>query len=62
MRLKELRKEKGVTQKEVADYIYCNTITYSRYERGLREPNIQTLRRLAEYFQVTIDYLIGDSK
>ena len=43
MRLKELRTEKVATQKEVADYICCSPLVYSRYERGEREPDIDTL-------------------
>ena len=59
MRLKELRTEKVATQKEVADYICCSPLVYSRYERGEREPDIDTLCRLADYFEVSIDYIVG---
>ena len=43
MRLKELRAEKGATQKEVAEFICCSPLVYSRYEREEREPDIDTL-------------------
>ena len=59
MRLKELRESKGLTQKEVAEIIGYSEISYARYEKGEREPDISTLCKLAEYFKVTIDYLIG---
>lgn len=59
MRLKELREKCGATQKEVADYIMCSATVYSRYERGEREPDIYTLGKLADFFKVTVDYLIG---
>ena len=62
MRLKELRTEKGATQKEVAEFIGCSPLVYSRYEREEREPDIDTLCRLADYFGVTIDYLVGREK
>lgn len=58
MRLKELRIASGTTQKDVADSIGCTATVYSRYERGEREPDIEMLRRLANYFQVSIDYLV----
>lgn len=58
MRLKELRTEKGATQKEVADFICCSPMVYSRYERAEREPDIDTLCRLADFFGVTVDYIV----
>ena len=59
MRLKELRESKRLTQKEVAEIIGYSEISYARYEKGEREPDITTLCKLAEYFNVTVDYLIG---
>ena len=59
MRLKELREKCGATQKDVVVYIMCSATVYSRYEREEREPDIDTLSRLADYFNVTVDYLIG---
>ena len=56
MRLKELRESKGLTQKEVAEIIGYSEISYARYENGKREPDISTLCKLAEYFNVTVDY------
>ena len=58
MRLKELRAEKGATQKEVAEVICCSPLVYSRYEREEREPDIDTLCRLADFFGVTVDYIV----
>ena len=58
MRLKELREEKGVTQKTVADNIYCAPSVYARYERGVREPDIDTLCKLADYHNVSVDYIL----
>jgi transcriptional regulator with XRE-family HTH domain len=62
MKLKELRIEKGTTQKEVAEFICCSPLVYSRYEREEREPDIDALCRLADCFGVTIDYLVGREK
>jgi len=58
MRLKELRTEKGATQKEVAEFICCSPLVYSRYEREEREPDIDALCKLADYFNVTVDYIV----
>ena len=58
MRLKELRAEKGATQKEVAEVICCSPLVYSRYEREVREPDIDALCKLADYFNVTVDYIV----
>lgn len=59
MKLRELREQKGVTQKEVATAVGCTPTVYSRYERGEREPDIATLCTLADYFEVSTDILIG---
>jgi len=58
-RLIELRKEKNLTQKQVADDLGMQVPTYGRYEIGLREPNMEMLDKLARYFNVTVDYLMG---
>ena len=60
-RLKECRKHKGVTQKEVAEYLNMAVNAYQRYELSTREPNNETLLKLADYFDVTTDYLLGRS-
>lgn len=49
-KLKELRLNKGVTQKTVADYIEVDVTTYAHYEKGRRSPNADKLRRLAMYY------------
>ena len=61
VKLRELREQKGVTQKEVATAVGCTSTVYSRYERGEREPDISTLCSLADYFKVSIDSIIGYS-
>ena len=60
-RLKECRKLKGVTQKQVAEFLDTTVTTYQRYELNIREPNMTTLSKLADYFNVSIDYLFGRS-
>lgn len=59
MRLRELRKQKKATQEELAKYLNVHKTTYSGYENGTREPSIDTLCKLADYFNVSLDYLVG---
>ena len=59
MRLRELRKERKLTQRQVADAISTSTPVYCRYEKGEREPSIDTIIRLSDFFEVTCDYLLG---
>lgn len=63
MRLKELREKKGLTQAKLAEELGFVKSTICQYEKGNREPDYDTLRKLADYFAVTVDYLLGrDSK
>ena len=59
MRLREIRRSKGISQLKLAMDLNTNQNTISRYETGEREPGINELIRLADYFQVSVDYLIG---
>ncbi|HBF1646944.1 helix-turn-helix domain-containing protein [Clostridioides difficile] len=58
-RLKSLREEKDVKQVELAKVLKLTSATLSQYEKGIREPNNDTLSKLAEYFNVSTDYLLG---
>ena len=57
--LKKLRKSNGLTQHQLANELGISQQAYARYESGDREPNIATLIELANYFDVSVDYLIG---
>lgn len=59
MKLKEIRIGSGYTQKEIADILHCSTVVYSRYETGARQPSIDVIIRLADFFDVTTDELLG---
>lgn len=59
MRLKELRKERKLNQQAVADALNCSQSVYSRYENGSYEPPIDVLIRLADFYGVTLDELVG---
>ncbi len=58
MRLKELRKSKGISQLKLALDLNTNQNTISRYETGEREPGIHELVIIADYFNVSLDYLL----
>lgn len=58
MRLKELRKAKGISQLKLALDLNTNQNTISRYENGQREPGIHEFIQLADYFNVSVDYLL----
>ena len=57
MKLKILRKRLNKTQEEVAKDLKLQKQTYQNYELGKREPDIETLKNLADYFNVSLDYL-----
>lgn len=58
MRLKEIRKSRGITQLKLAMDLNISQNTISRYETGEREADYATLIRIADYFNVSIDYLL----
>ena len=57
--LKEARIKKGLSQKEVADNIGVAISTYSLYESGNREPNVQTIKKIADFLGISADELLG---
>ena len=59
MNLLNLRKQHNKTQKELAEYLNTKHQTYGAYEKGINEPNIKTLIKLADYYGVSVDYLVG---
>lgn len=59
--LTNLREEKGVYQKELAACLNVSIATISNYENGVHHPDLDTLCRIADYFGVTTDYLLGRS-
>ncbi|GHU81686.1 hypothetical protein AGMMS50284_2070 [Clostridia bacterium] len=61
-RLYALRKEKNVKQSELADAIGCSRVAITNYEKGTRMPDCDTLRKIAEVFDVQTDYLLGSTQ
>lgn len=58
-RLRMLRKQTGVTQKEIAQSLNIDRSTYAYYETDKTNPDLNTLRRMANIFHVSTDYLLG---
>ena len=60
--LKELRQEKGIGQEALAKELHLSKGIISLWENGLREPTMNSLISIADFFQVSIDYLVGREK
>lgn len=58
-RLKELRKKNNVTLQKLADYLHIANSAISQYENEKREPSFEIVAKIADYFNVSIDYLLG---
>ncbi len=58
-RLRSLREKKGISQTEAAKRLGMARTTYSNYEAGNREPDNESLKKLAEFYEVSADYLLG---
>ncbi|MEW5783651.1 MAG: helix-turn-helix transcriptional regulator [Bacillota bacterium] len=58
-RLKKLRDEKGISQLELAKALNISNVMLSRYEKNKRSPDYETLNKLADFYDVTTDYLLG---
>ncbi|MCL1951417.1 MAG: helix-turn-helix domain-containing protein [Oscillospiraceae bacterium] len=58
--LKTLRKENGLTQQQVADYLHLDRSSYAYYESGRTKINIDILIRLAQFFQISLAMLVGE--
>ena len=60
-RLKSLRLESKIAQKEISDKLEIGQGTYARYEKGDRKPTGEILNKLANFFNVSTDYLLGNT-
>ncbi|MDE6597476.1 MAG: helix-turn-helix domain-containing protein [Clostridia bacterium] len=58
-RLKELREEACLTQKQLAEKLGLNSVTYLHYEKEQREPPLTVLVAFAQFYGVSVDYLLG---
>jgi len=58
-RLRDLRTDKDLKQKDVADYLNCSQVAYSHYELGRRDIPTEVLVALAKFYNTTTDYILG---
>lgn len=61
LRLKQLRENRNLSQQYLADVMFTSQTSIYNYENGVVEPTIDMLKRLADFFDVSVDYLIGHS-
>lgn len=59
LRIRDLREDADLTQKQVAEYLLCDQSLYSKYERGVRMLPLDLAVRLADLYKVSLDYLVG---
>jgi transcriptional regulator with XRE-family HTH domain len=59
LRIRDLREDSDRTQKQVAQYLLCDQSLYSKYERGERPLPLELAVKLAQYYRVSVDYLVG---
>ena len=59
LRIRDLREDSDIRQKEIAAYLLCDQSLYSKYERGERPLSLEYAVKLAEYYNVSVDYLVG---
>lgn len=60
MNLRIIRKQLGLSQKEIAEKLDCSPTVYSRYETGERQPSIDVLIKLSHIFDISVDEIIGN--
>ena len=58
-RIRDLREDRDLKQREVAEYLLCDQSLYSKYERGERPVPVDILNKLADFYSTSVDYLIG---
>jgi transcriptional regulator with XRE-family HTH domain len=59
LRIREIREDSDITQKQIAQHLMCDQSLYSKYERGEREIPLRLLLTLARFYNVSVDYLVG---
>jgi transcriptional regulator with XRE-family HTH domain len=59
VRIRNLREDNDKTQKEIAEYLFCDQSLYSKYERGIRDVPVEIIIKLAKLYQTSTDYILG---
>ncbi|HIU10812.1 MAG TPA: helix-turn-helix transcriptional regulator [Candidatus Avidehalobacter gallistercoris] len=58
-RVRDLREDHDLLQKDVAAYLHCSSTAYAHYETGIRNMPVEVLIKLAQFYGVSIDYMVG---
>ncbi len=59
LRIRDLREDADLKQRQIADYLVCDQSLYSKYEREERPLPLEAAVKLAQYYKVSVDYLVG---
>ena len=59
LRIRDLREDRDLKQKEISDYLMCDQSLYSKYERGLRDVPVEIIIQLAKFYNTSTDYILG---
>ena len=59
LRIRDLREDRDLSQQQIADYLMCDQSLYSKYEREERAVPLEVMAKLADYYNTSIDYLVG---
>ena len=59
VRIRNLREYNDITQREIAEYLFCDQSLYSKYERGLRDVPVEIIIQLAKFYNTSTDYILG---
>ncbi len=59
LRIRDLREDADLKQKDLAKYLHISQNTYSQYETGVHSPPLETIVKIANYYGVSVDYLLG---
>ena len=62
LRIRDLREDADLTQRQIAEYLLCDQSLYSKYERGERELPLALAVKLAGFYHTSVDYLVGLTK
>ena len=59
LKIRDVREDHDLTQRQVAEYLMCDQSLYSKYERGERDVPLNIMIKLAQFYKTSIDYLVG---
>lgn len=59
LRIRDIREDRDISQKEISAFLLCDQSLYAKYELGKRELPLRLAAALAEYYNVSVDYLVG---